>query len=89
MSFWDLKVCKRSLRGFLELFLVLKVCYEALKVCDDIMFIVLRLLCCLQWMFSSIDVLISGCCRQWMLLSMNVSINECYCQWMLLSIITL
>jgi hypothetical protein len=43
VSFWDLKVCKRSLRDFLEVFLVLKVHYEGLKVCDVVMCTVLRL----------------------------------------------
>jgi hypothetical protein len=32
VSFWDLKVCKRSLKDFLGGFLVLKVHYEGLKV---------------------------------------------------------
>jgi hypothetical protein len=36
VSFWDPKVCKKSLRDFLRIFLVLKVHYEGLKVCDDV-----------------------------------------------------
>jgi hypothetical protein len=43
VSFWDLKVCKRSLRDFLEVFLVLKVHYEGLRVCDVVVCTVLRL----------------------------------------------
>jgi hypothetical protein len=62
VSLWDLKVCKISLRYFLEVFLVLKVHYEELKVCDVVVCTVLRLGCCLQWMLSSVDYYISGCC---------------------------
>jgi hypothetical protein len=36
-------VCKRSLRDFLEVFLVLKVCYEGMKVFDVVVCIILRL----------------------------------------------
>jgi hypothetical protein len=41
--FWDLKVCKRSLRDFLGVFLVLKVRYEGIKFCDAPMHTISRL----------------------------------------------
>jgi hypothetical protein len=51
-------VCKRSLRDFLEVFLVLKVHYEGIKVCDASVCTILRFLCCCSVYFS-----ISGCFR--------------------------
>jgi hypothetical protein len=42
VSFWDLNVRKRILRDFLEVFLVLKVRYEGMNVCDVSMCTVLR-----------------------------------------------
>jgi hypothetical protein len=42
VSFWDLKVCKRSLQYFLVVFLVLKECYEGLEVCNVVVCVVFR-----------------------------------------------
>jgi len=57
VSFTDLKVCKRSLRGFSWDFLILKIRYEGIKVYDVAMCIVLRLWCCSQRSYSGNDVM--------------------------------